>query len=195
MKFKNWLLAAAVGIGLAAFASPARADRKMIQIKGSDTMVNLVQILAEEYMAKNPGAAIAVLGGGSGTGITGLINGTCDIANHSREWKQKEIDLAWEKGVKPRFFAIAVDGLSIIVNESNTIERLTMAQVGSLYKGEIQELEGPRRPGQAGLALRTAVQLRDLHVHAGARPRQQELLAGRQGNERERPDHRGRHSG
>jgi phosphate transport system substrate-binding protein len=116
-------------------AAPAK---KMIQVKGSDTMVNLVQILAEEYMGKNPGAAIAVLGGGSGTGITGLINQTCDIANHSREWKQKEIDQAWEKGVTPRFFIIAVDGLSIVVNEKNPIERLTMAQVGALYRGEIK---------------------------------------------------------
>ncbi|MBE3125789.1 MAG: phosphate ABC transporter substrate-binding protein [Acidobacteria bacterium] len=116
-------------------AAPAK---KMIQVKGSYTMVNLVQILAEEYMTKNPGAAIAVLGGGSGTGITGLINQTCDIADHSREWKQKEIDQAWEKGVTPRFFIIAVDGLSIVVNEKNPIERLTLAQVGAIYRGEIK---------------------------------------------------------
>ncbi len=111
---------------------------KMLQIKGSDTMVNLVQILAEEYMGKNPGAAIAVLGGGSGTGITGLINQTCDIANSSREWKPKEIDQAWDKGVTPRPFVVAVDGLSIIVNEKNPIARLTVAQVGALYRGEIK---------------------------------------------------------
>jgi len=111
---------------------------KMLQIKGSDTMVNLVQILAEEYMGKNPGSAIAVLGGGSGTGITGLINQTCDIANSSREWKPKEIDQAWDKGVTPRPFVIAVDGLSIIVNEKNPIARLTVAQVGALYRGEIK---------------------------------------------------------
>jgi phosphate transport system substrate-binding protein len=111
---------------------------KMLQIKGSDTMVNLVQILAEEYMGKTPGAAIAVLGGGSGTGITGLINQTCDIANSSREWKPKEIDQAWDKGVTPRPFVIAVDGLSIIVNEKNPIARLTVAQVGALYRGEIK---------------------------------------------------------
>ncbi|MCU0244778.1 MAG: phosphate ABC transporter substrate-binding protein [Acidobacteria bacterium] len=111
---------------------------KMLQIKGSDTMVNLVQILAEEYMAKNPGAAIAVLGGGSGTGITGLINQTCDIANSSREWKPKETDQAWDKGVTPRPFIIAVDGLSVIVNEKNPIDQLTMAQVGALYRGEIK---------------------------------------------------------
>jgi phosphate transport system substrate-binding protein len=111
---------------------------KMIQIKGSDTMVNLAQILAEEYMGKNPGTPIAVLGGGSGTGITGLINQTCDIANHSREWKPKEIDQAWEKGVTPRPFVVSVDGLSIVVNEKNPIDQLTMAQVGALYRGEIK---------------------------------------------------------
>lgn len=111
---------------------------KMLQIKGSDTMVNLVQILAEEYMGRNPGSAIAVLGGGSGTGITGLINQTCDIANSSREWKPKEIDQAWDKGVSPRPFVIAVDGLSVIVNEKNPVDQLTMAQVGALYRGEIK---------------------------------------------------------
>ena len=116
-------------------AAPAK---KMIQVKGSDTMVNLVQILAEEYMGKTPGAAIAVLGGGSGTGITGLINQTCDIANSSREWKPKEIDQAWEKGIKPRFFVTAVDGLSIVVNEKNPVEQLTVAQVGALYRGEVK---------------------------------------------------------
>ena len=140
---KILMIAAAV---LALWLTASTAPAKMIQVKGSDTMVNLVQILAEEYMAKNPGAAIAVSGGGSGTGITAIINQTCDIANHSREWKQKEIDLAWEKGVQPRFFPIAVDGLSIIVNAKNTLERLTMAQVGALYRGEIKNwkmLGGP----------------------------------------------------
>jgi phosphate transport system substrate-binding protein len=111
---------------------------RMIQIKGSDTMVNLVQILAEEYMGKNPATPIAVLGGGSGTGITGLINQTCDIANSSREWKPKEIDQAWDKGVAPRPFVVAVDGLSIVVNEKNPVEQLTMAQVGALYRGEVK---------------------------------------------------------
>ncbi len=121
----------------------------MIQIKGSDTLVNLVQVLAEEYMGKNPGVAIAVMGGGSGTGVTGLINKTCDIADHSREWKTSEINQAWEKGVAPRFFVIAVDGLSIIVNEKNTLDKLTMAQVGALYRGEIKNwkaLGGPDKP-------------------------------------------------
>jgi len=122
---------------------------KMIQVKGSDTMVNLVQILAEQYMEKNPGTPIAVLGGGSGTGITGLINQTCDIANHSREWRPKEIDHAWDKGVTPRPFVVAVDGLSIVVNEKNPIEQLTMAQVGALYRGEIKNWKAIGGPSQA----------------------------------------------
>jgi phosphate transport system substrate-binding protein len=139
MKMKNWFAGAAGLLGILLLAGPAMAEkRSMIQVKGSDTMVNLVQILAEEYMGKNPGAALAVLGGGSGTGITSILNGTCDIANHSREWKQKELDQAWEKGIRPRFFVVAVDGLSIIVNEKSTLDKLTMAQVGSLYKGEIR---------------------------------------------------------
>ncbi|MBC7363373.1 MAG: phosphate ABC transporter substrate-binding protein [Candidatus Aminicenantes bacterium] len=135
-----------VALAIFSLIQPGLAQKKMIQIKGSDTLVNLVQILAEEYMAKNRGAAIAVLGGGSGTGITALINGTCDIANHSREWKPKELDLAYEKGVRPRIFAIAVDALSIIVNEKNPLETLTMVQVGSIFRGEIKNwkvLGGP----------------------------------------------------
>jgi phosphate transport system substrate-binding protein len=111
---------------------------KMIQVKGSDTMVNLVQILAEEYMDKNPGTPIAVLGGGSGTGITGLINQTCDIASTSRDIRPKEIDQAWDKGVSPKPFVVAVDGLSIVVNEKNPVEQLTVAQVGAMYRGEIK---------------------------------------------------------
>jgi len=135
-----WLFTAGLSLILLAvfLVSPASAQRKMIQIKGSDTMVNLVQILAEEYMDKNPGTAIAVVGGGSGTGITAIINGTCDLANHSRDWKKSELDLAYEKGVRPRIFAIAVDALSIVVNEKNPIDTLTMAQVGSIFRGEIK---------------------------------------------------------
>ncbi|MDH7511711.1 MAG: PstS family phosphate ABC transporter substrate-binding protein [Clostridiales bacterium] len=139
MNVKKILMISLFGFGLIASPHIGQAQkRKMIQIKGSDTMVNLVQILAEEYMAKNPGAPIAVSGGGSGTGISAIINQTCDIANHSREWRQKEIDLAWEKGVKPRFFVIAVDCLSIIVNEKNTVEKLTTFELGAIYRGEIK---------------------------------------------------------
>jgi phosphate transport system substrate-binding protein len=149
MNFKKTLWAATLALGLAAGSGPVFAQKKMIQIKGSDTMVNLVQILAEEFMSKNPGSALAIMGGGSGTGITAIINGTCDIATHSREWKQKELDLAWEKGVKPRFFVVAVDGLSIIVNEKNPLDKMTTPQVGSLYRGEIKNWKVVGGPDKA----------------------------------------------
>jgi phosphate transport system substrate-binding protein len=139
MKVKLGTLIAIAELVLALVIAPILlAQKKMIQVKGSDTMINLVQILAEEYMARNPQSPIAVLGGGSGTGISALINGTCDIADSSRDWKDKELNLAWEKGVKPRLFVIAVDGLSIIVNEKNPLTKITMNQVGAIYRGEIR---------------------------------------------------------
>ena len=139
-KILKWMAVAELVLAVVFTPILVAQSRKMIQIKGSDTMVNLVQILAEEYMAKNPQSPIAVLGGGSGTGVTALINGTCDICNTSRDWKQKELDLAWEKGIKPRLFAIAVDGLSIIVNEKNPLTQLAMLQVGAIYRGEVKNL-------------------------------------------------------
>ena len=69
-----------------------------LQIKGSDTMVNLGQAWAEEYMKQNPGTSIAVTGGGSGTGISAMVNNTCDIAEVSREMKESEIELVASKG-------------------------------------------------------------------------------------------------
>jgi phosphate transport system substrate-binding protein len=113
------------------------AAKKMVQIKGSDTLVNLVQVLAEKYMEKNPKNPIAVLGGGSGTGIAALINGTCDIANHSRPMKDKEKKQCEEKGVDYRTFIIAVDGLSVIVNKENPLTEIPMDKIGAIYRGEI----------------------------------------------------------
>ncbi len=150
MKIKLVILVGMILLGLV--LSPlvgASQQKKMIQVKGSDTLVNLVQILAEQFMDKNPQTPIAVLGGGSGTGISGLINGTCHIADHSREWKQSEINQAWEKGVRPRFFVIAVDGLSIIINASNPLNKLTMDQVGAIYRGEIKNWKVVGGPDKA----------------------------------------------
>ena len=137
MKIQRLIALAEVALMLFG-ASLLLADGKMLQVKGSDTMVNMVQVLAEEFMAKNPKMPIAVLGGGSGTGITAIINGTTDICDASRDIKSKEMNQAWEKGVKPTRFAIAVDGLSIIVNEKNSLTQLTMPQVGAIYRGEIK---------------------------------------------------------
>lgn len=138
MKSRKLFIAGLLCVGLMASVLTISAQRNMMQVKGSDTLVNLVQILSEEYMAKNPRSPIAILGGGSGTGIAALINGTCDIANHSRPMKEKEIEMAKERGVVPRTFVIAVDGLSVIVNGNNTVSRLTMDQIGAMFRGEIK---------------------------------------------------------
>lgn len=138
-----------ISLGVTLSAPDAGARKSMIQVKGSDTMVNLVQILAEEYMGRNPKTPIAVLGGGSGTGIAALINGTCDIASHSRPMKESEIQMAGKRGVAPRNFVIAVDGLSVIVNAKNSLNELTMDQVGAMFRGEVKnwkDLGGPDEP-------------------------------------------------
>ncbi len=109
-----------------------------IQVKGSDTEVNVVQMLAEKYMAKNKGVSISVTGGGSGTGIAALFNKTGDLANSSREMKPEEIKQANAAGMQPMRVIFATDALSVIVNESNPLKQLTIEQIGKLFKGEIK---------------------------------------------------------
>ncbi len=130
-------------IGLSILASNSFAT---IQVKGSDTMVNLVQKLAEEYMKKNAGNSVAVSGGGSGTGIAAIINGKCNIANSSRSMKPAEISKMKSKGGDPREIAIAIDALSVIVNPANPINKLNIEVIGAIFRGEItnwKEIGGP----------------------------------------------------
>ncbi len=109
----------------------------VLQVKGSDTLINVVQKLAEEYMKANPDKMVSVTGGGSGTGISALINKKCDIANSSRLMKPKELELAASRASNPVRVVVALDSLSIIVNPDNLVEQLTVDQVGKIYKGEI----------------------------------------------------------
>ena len=108
-----------------------------IQVKGSDTMVNLGQAWAEEYMKKNPDANVSVTGGGSGTGIAALINGNADIIQSSREMTSEELDAARKRGMDPQEFEVARDGLSVIVNPANSVNRLTIAQLSDIYTRKI----------------------------------------------------------
>ncbi|MBN2414370.1 phosphate ABC transporter substrate-binding protein [bacterium] len=108
-----------------------------MQIKGSDTLINLVQRLAEVYMEENPNIAIAVTGGGSGVGIASLIADRVQIANASREMKDKEKDAAKENGVIPYEIVVGIDGLSVVVNAANGVESLTVDQIGRIFRGEI----------------------------------------------------------
>lgn len=114
-----------------------KEENAYIQIKGSDTIVNLAQILAEKYMEKNPNVSIAVTGGGSGTGIKALINGEVDIADASRVMKDKEIQMAEDNGVEIYRVVLAMDGLSVVVNEDNPVKNLSMEDLGAIFRGEI----------------------------------------------------------
>ena len=115
----------------------AAKDKNSIQIKGSDTMVNLGQAWAEKYMEKNTGDFIAVTGGGSGTGLSSLISGTCDIAMSSRNIKEKEIALAKQKGINPNEIKVALDGLAVVVNPGNPISKLTLSQLADIFTGRV----------------------------------------------------------
>lgn len=117
-------------------AAPSFAQ-DMVQIKGSDTLINVVQRLAEVYMEKNPGDYIAVTGGGSGTGVAALINKKCDIANASRLLKDKEIDQAAQGGIDAKRVVIAIDGLSVIVNPENPVTQLSIDEIGAIFRGDI----------------------------------------------------------
>ncbi len=120
-----------------------------LQNKGSDTIVNLALAWAERYQTVRPDVSISVTGGGSGTGITSLINGTVDIANASRQITQEEIAAAQANGIDPVEHVIARDAIAVIVNPENPISQLTMEQISRIYRGEIsnwKEVGGEDRP-------------------------------------------------
>jgi phosphate transport system substrate-binding protein len=134
------------GVGL--IAGPVEA-KTFVQVKGSDTEVNVVQRLAENFMKKDANTSIAVTGGGSGVGIAAIINRTTDLANSSRPMKDSEVAKAKANGVNPVGIAFAVDGLSVIVNPKNSLKALTMDQIGQIYRGEVtnwKQVGGPDGP-------------------------------------------------
>jgi phosphate transport system substrate-binding protein len=136
MKSKKIL---SVMLTLAVMASLTAFSQAKITVKGSDTMVILAQKWAELYMKNNPSAAIQVTGGGSGIGITALINGTTDICNASRPMKQTEIEK-----LKARYNTLGVeikcakDGVTLFLNEANKVSELTLQQLSDIYTGKIK---------------------------------------------------------
>lgn len=120
-----------------------------IENKGSDTIVNLALAWAENYQADHPDVRISVTGGGSGTGIASLVNGTVDIANASRQIKSEEIDQAKSNGIDPVEHLIARDAIAVIVNPENPVHELTLKQISDMYSGKISnwsEVGGEDRP-------------------------------------------------
>lgn len=137
-------------IMIVVLATSTGFSQAKITVKGSDTMVILAQKWAELYMKQNPSVNVQVTGGGSGVGITALINGTTDICNSSRPMKQTEIEK-----LKARYntlgveIACARDGVTIFLNESNKVQELTLQQLSDIYTGKIKnwkELGGNDAP-------------------------------------------------
>jgi phosphate transport system substrate-binding protein len=130
-------------------ATPAPEAGGTIENKGSDTLVNLALAWAERYMQLHPDVRISVTGGGSGTGIAALINGTVDIANASRQMKPEEIEAAEANGITPVEFVVARDAIAVVVHPSNPVDRLSFQQISDIYTGKItnwQEVGGEDRP-------------------------------------------------
>ncbi|MBE2237509.1 MAG: phosphate ABC transporter substrate-binding protein [Caldilineaceae bacterium] len=111
--------------------------QRAIQNKGSDTLVNLALAWAEAYRTVAPDVSIAVTGGGSGTGIASLINGTVDIANASRAMKESELEDARQNGVEPQEYTVAIDALAVIVNQANPVSQLTIDQLADIFTGRV----------------------------------------------------------
>ncbi|MDR1400939.1 MAG: phosphate ABC transporter substrate-binding protein [Endomicrobium sp.] len=108
-----------------------------MQIKGSDTVVNLIQELSEEFSRQHPSFNIGVTGGGSGNGFVSLVSGTCDIAMSSREIEKKEIMLAKSNNIEPNEFKIGLDGIVVIVNRNNPVNKLTLEQLRDIFTAKI----------------------------------------------------------
>jgi phosphate transport system substrate-binding protein len=121
-------------------------NKKSVTIKGSDTMVQLMGSWAEGFKKANPGIDISVTGGGSGTGVAALMNGTTDICASSREMQEKEKQQAKEKNIAPKEYVVARDGLAVFVHPDNPVKELTMEQVKKIYTGAYKnwkEIGGP----------------------------------------------------
>ncbi|MCZ7666323.1 MAG: PstS family phosphate ABC transporter substrate-binding protein [Chloroflexi bacterium] len=120
-----------------AVSSAASSENQTIQNKGSDTLVNVALAWAETYRTVEPTISIAVTGGGSGTGIASLINGTVDIANASRAMKESEYENARANGVVPVEHVVAIDALAVIVHLDNPVNELSIDQLADMYTGRI----------------------------------------------------------
>lgn len=128
---------------------PASGQSVSIQNKGSDTLVNVALAWAEAYGQIAPHVQIAVTGGGSGTGIAALINGTVEMANASRRIKEEEIAQAEANGIEPMEHVVAGDAIAIVIHPSNPVEVLTIPQLSDIFSGKIdnwRQVGGQDRP-------------------------------------------------
>ena len=118
-------------------ASAGTAFAGNVVIKGSTTVLPIAQVTLEAFMKKNPGINISLSGGGSGEGIKALVDKSADIANMSREAKQKEIDLGKSKGIEVYQNIVAIDAIVPIVSPKNKVCNLSLDQLSQIYQGKI----------------------------------------------------------
>jgi phosphate transport system substrate-binding protein len=116
-----------------ALTACGKSNRVMIQNAGSDTMLEVAQAWAEIYGKDKPTISIAVKGGGSQIGVSGIIDGTVDIANCSRKLKPEEVEAAKKKNHEPVEHHVGYDGIAIYVHKDNPIEKITKEQVKQIY--------------------------------------------------------------
>ena len=143
------LAALALVTALVTASAPAALASGKIVITGSTTVLPIAQKAAEVYMKKHPGVEISVAGTGSGDGIKSLIDGTCDIADASRDMKPKEIKKAEAKGIQPVRHTVALDCIVPVVHPSNPVKNLTLEQLKGIYTGKIRnwkEVGGQDKP-------------------------------------------------
>ena len=134
MTMRNRLLVLSTAATMALLTACGGGEqRQVIQNKGSDTLVNVAQAWAEAYQEVNPAVVVAVSGGGSGTGIAALINGTVDIANASRAIKDKELKLAQDNGQNPLQHVVGFDALAVYIHPDNPMETFSLAQLAEIY--------------------------------------------------------------
>ena len=140
-------------------------DRLVLQNKGSDTLVNVAQAWAEEYQNVRPDIVVAVSGGGSGTGIAALINGTVDLANSSRSMKDREVKQARDAGHEPIQHVVGYDALAIFLHPKNPIDEISIDQLAEIF-------------GEGGAYIRWT----DMGIEVPGCQKQEIVLVSRQNN-------------
>jgi len=125
-------------VTVGAVLAGCRGETGKLSLQGSTTVLPIAQKAAEDFMEENPQAQITVRGGGSGVGITALLEGTIGIAISSRAMKESELQKAEEKGLDPKAWIIAKDGIAIVVHPKNSISELNLAQLKAIYVGDIK---------------------------------------------------------
>ena len=124
-----------------------------VQLKGSETLRPLLTMCAEDFMARHPHIDVMVQGGGSGTGIAALLQGTVDIGMASRALSDKEQQYAARQGLAVRTFDVALDGITVVVHADNPVEVLTLGQLREIFTGSLQSWQDVGGVPQAIIAL------------------------------------------